>query len=330
MHHEAGDLGDVQEVLVEADLEGLEVGLGGEVLGGKAERREVGELDRLGAFEFDRLHIAVDVLDLVERTLVHDLALVDHDDPAAEFLDVVEVVRRQDDRGMEGPVHVSDGVAHLLLGDDVEADRRFVEEEDLGVVEERGGDVGAHPLSERERADRRLDEGVDLEDVVEERHPLLEVGVGDVVDLLQDREAFVEREVPPELGALTEDDADVEGVPDPFLVGDDAVDDDRPGGRREDPGEHLDGRRLAGAVRADVADDLAFPDREGDAVDGLRDHFLRIEKGFDRTDQTRLAFVFDEILVKFPDFDHDVTFPFDALPISFYHQSRHFYDPCRF
>ncbi len=45
--------------------------------------------------------------------------------------------------------------------------------------------------------------------------------------------------------------------------------------RHEDPGQHLDRRRLARAVRAEVADDRPALDRERDAVDGLDDRGAR-------------------------------------------------------
>ena len=47
-----------------------------------------------------------------------------------------------------------------------------------------------------------------------------------------------------------------------------AVEDDPAGGRLVDAGEHVEERRLAGAVRADQADDRAARDREVDVVDG--------------------------------------------------------------
>ena len=40
-----------------------------------------------------------------------------------------------------------------------------------------------------------------------------------------------------------------------------------PGVGREQPADHADGRGLAGAVRAEEADDLAAVDREVDMVD---------------------------------------------------------------
>src|SRR5207245_9033130 len=47
-----------------------------------------------------------------------------------------------------------------------------------------------------------------------------------------------------------------------------AVEDDRAPGRSQDPGQQVETGRLAGAVGADQADDLALVDGEVDAVDG--------------------------------------------------------------
>ncbi len=68
---------------------------------------------------------------------------------------------------------------------------------------------------------------------------------------------------------------------------------DLPGGRLVDAGEHVEERRLAGAVRADQAGDRAFGDREVDVVDGdepaellpevLRSEQVRIHSGAPRT-----------------------------------------------
>ena len=47
-----------------------------------------------------------------------------------------------------------------------------------------------------------------------------------------------------------------------------AVDERRARGRRQQRRQHADERRLAGAVRAEQAEDLALFDGEADAVDG--------------------------------------------------------------
>ena len=85
----------------------------------------------------------------------------------------------------------------------------------------------------------------------------------DAVDVAQQVERVAQRQVPPELRALAEDDADPAGELDRGCATGSRPGDPEPARRRhEDAGEHLDRRRLAGAVRADVADHLAALDLE--------------------------------------------------------------------
>ncbi len=93
--------------------------------------------------------------------------MVEDQQPPAEPLDVAEVVRRQHHGHAALAVDLDEELAHALLGDDVEADRRLVEEEDLGVVQHRGDELAADALAERELAHRRLQERVELEQLAE-------------------------------------------------------------------------------------------------------------------------------------------------------------------
>ena len=67
--------------------------------------------------------------ELVERTVVDELAVVDDDDARTELLDVFHVVARQDQRRAAPLVVALHEVAHGGLHRHVEADRRLVEEE---------------------------------------------------------------------------------------------------------------------------------------------------------------------------------------------------------
>ena len=69
---------------------------------------------------------------VVQGPIVHQLSLVDEQDALTEPLDVVHVVARQDDGDSPVRVHVREESADLDLGGCVEADRGFVEEQDLG------------------------------------------------------------------------------------------------------------------------------------------------------------------------------------------------------
>jgi hypothetical protein len=88
------------------------------------------------------------------------------------------------------------------------------------------------------------------------------------VDRRQQAEGVPQRQVPPQLAALAEDGADPAREASPFAGRLETAHPDVPGRRDQDPGQHLDRRRLAGSVGADVADAVARRDAEGHPVDG--------------------------------------------------------------
>jgi hypothetical protein len=57
-------------------------------------------------------------VEIFERAVVHDPPLVDHDQAAAQPLDVGEVVGRQYDRGVAGGAERGEECAHGLLAHD--------------------------------------------------------------------------------------------------------------------------------------------------------------------------------------------------------------------
>ena len=122
---------------------------------------------------------------------------------------------------------------------------------------------------------------------------------GDVVDAAQQLEGFDHGDVPPELRALAEHDADGFHVLAALAPGNEAVDANlaaRTG--HQDAGEHLDGGGLAGAVGADVADHLAAVDREADAVHRGDGAVLAHEKILDRAPDAFAAFERAEVLAE--------------------------------
>src|SRR5688572_20450018 len=89
--------------------------------------------------------------------------------------------------------------------------------------------------------------------------------------MAQELERVGERQVPPELDALAEHHADAPGQLDALARRLEAGYRDTAGRRHEDARQHLHRRRLAGAVRADVADERAGLDLEADVVDRAYD-----------------------------------------------------------
>ena len=111
------------------------------------------------------------------------------------------------------PVDLDQEVPHALLGDHVETDRGLVEEKQLRAVQHRSGQLTADSLAQRELAHRGLKEGIDVQHL-SEPHQVPPVAVRrDLVDVAQQVERVLERQVPPELDALAEHRADLAREP---------------------------------------------------------------------------------------------------------------------
>jgi hypothetical protein len=188
---------------------------------------------------------------LRDRAVVDEPAVAHQRDALGEPGDLGHVVRGEQ-HGPAAAVHlVPQELPHLFLDHHVHPDRRLVEEDDLRVVDQRGGQVAPDSLPERQLAGPGVPELGQLKDRAELGEPGPVVSVADPVDVAEDRQGLPGRQVPPQLGTLAEDGADAAGVRDPVAVRHDPVDLDPAGSRRQDPGEHLDGGRLACPVRAE-------------------------------------------------------------------------------
>jgi hypothetical protein len=206
-------------------------------------------------------------LELGRRSLGDDLAPVDDPDPVGELLGLLEVLGGEED----GDPLVAREMRNLIPERgpalDVEAGGRLVEEQNPGPVQEREREIEAalHParvaddlaIGRLAQADA-LDQLVAATPALALRDPVqgsLEAHV------LARGQLRVERR-------LLEGGAD--RVADPGAVGDDVVARDpcASGAGGEESGEDVDGRRLAGAVRAEEAVDRAGRDLEVDSGDG--------------------------------------------------------------
>ena len=209
---------------------------------------------------------------------------------AAARLD--HAVRRVDDQHLSG-AHQGDPVAAPGLVDEVSRDEdgdlvaagqldqvlpeavpchrvhtrgRLVEDQQVGPVDQRHGELQALPLSQRERVGQRVHDRIEAEplgrlvDALRDlvlRH-LEELGVQDQV--LPHRQLGVEREGLRHVADLAAD-GDVIGIDrlaqQPGL----------PLGGRQQAAQHLHRRRLAAAVGAEEAEDLPPLDPEADVID---------------------------------------------------------------
>ena len=99
------------------------------------------------------------------------------------------------------------------------------------------------------------------------RKPRRVLGRRHPVDVAQQLERVAQRQIPPQLRPLAEHDADAQREARTVGHRPETAHAHRAAARRQHAGHHLERGRLAGAVRADVADHLAAIDREIDAVD---------------------------------------------------------------
>ena len=227
--------------------------------------RVLGPLPRLQC-DIQPVRIAVARLKFRKAPVVAQPAVVDEHQPAADLLDVVHVVRGEQEGRALAPVDLLDKVADAALGHDVQADRRLVQEDDLGIVQQGDGDVCAHLLPEGELAHGLVQEAAHLQNLDEQVDVALVRLHRDLVHAPVQAEGVGHGQIPVELRALAEHDADMLGVLLALLVGDAAVHQDLPRRGRQDSGEHLDGGGLSRAVGAHVAHEFAVADGEADVV----------------------------------------------------------------
>ncbi len=193
-----------------------------------------------------------------------DRATVDDDDAAAEGLDVVHIVGGEDDGDAALAVQSQDEIAHGELGDGIEADGGLVEEQDGRGVEQRRRQIAPHALAQAELARRRVEQRAQVHQVDQLVASPGIVGLGYAVDVAQQIERFDDGQVPPQLGALAEHDADVAYVLDALAPGYAPENRDVATVGHQDAAEHLHGGGLAGAVGPDIADEFAGVQRKRD------------------------------------------------------------------
>ena len=118
----------------------------------RRERHRVGELD-LDPAPLHRL--AEQVVDPLDRD---QPAVADDPDPVADALDLVELVRGEEDRAAALAFLAHQG-EELLLHQRVQAARRLVEDEQVGAVEEGEDQADLLAVAARELAQRPLEVG---------------------------------------------------------------------------------------------------------------------------------------------------------------------------
>ena len=156
-----------------------------------------------------------------------------------------------------------------MLGDHVQADRRLVEKEDLGTVEQGGDELHLHPLAERKFANRPAQQAMDVEHLGQAIAGLLELLRIDVINMLMQPERLGGRQVPPELVLLAHHQGETAAIGVFAFPGHVADHRSRATGGGEHAGEQFQRGRLARPVGPEKGDEFARFDRQIDAADGL-------------------------------------------------------------
>ena len=136
---------------------------------------------------------------MLERSVVDERALVDHENALAKLLDVREVVSGENDRGV---VLLADGANELangVLALDVKADCRLVEIDDARTVQERCRQLAAHALAKTQGPHRLAHELVEPQQIGQLVQPRLVVRLAQTVDLSQQLKGIDGRQVPQEV-----------------------------------------------------------------------------------------------------------------------------------
>ena len=222
----------------------------------------------------------------VERALRDLDPVVERDDPVRDSFDDVHVVLDHEDRVAAFGAELRDQLGDLVRLDRIHPGGRLVEEEQPRVGRGGARDLEPPPVRVRE-AVRRLVPAVAHQPIAEEREPRL----GELADLalltaLAGRAEHRPEDAGPGVPVrrrhhvlahahVQEQAQRLEGARDPALgdlvrlEADDAApfEEDVACGRLVDAGDEVEERRLAGAVRADHADDLSLAHVDVEPVD---------------------------------------------------------------
>src|SRR3569623_208397 len=144
--------------------------------------------------DHERALAAVPLLQVGDAAVPNQGPAVDHEQAVAQAFDVPEVVSRQHHRHAVLPVDLDEEGADALLRDDVEPDRRLVEEEQLGPVEHRGRQLPPDALPERQLTDRCVEERIELQHLAEPGQARAMTIGRHAIDVAEELERVAERE----------------------------------------------------------------------------------------------------------------------------------------
>ena len=132
------------------------------------------DLPRLSQLE-NNLGLALESFTQTFQTAVEEqVAAVDDQDPPAKLFDIGEIMGGQHHRDLQFGVDSLQKLPDVLLGNHVQPDGGFIQEYDPGAMQEGGGQIAAHAFAQAELANRRVQQGLEVEDRVEDLQLLLE------------------------------------------------------------------------------------------------------------------------------------------------------------
>jgi hypothetical protein len=192
--------------------------------------------------------------------------VVDDDDSLGQRLDVGHVVAGQEYRRVVAGGILGDEPANTALRRDIQPQRRLVQKEHPRPVQQRPGQLALHPLAEREIAHGFRQERLQVEQFAQLVSCLAILGLGDAKDRAIELKRVGNRNVPEQLVALPHYQGDLAEVGLFPLPGNMTEDGGLASRGVKQTGEHLERSRLAGPVRPQKTDDLAWRDVERDRV----------------------------------------------------------------
>ena len=193
-------------------------------------------------------------------------AAVDDADAVGELVGLLEVLRGEQDGHAQLVVEPLHLLPHAGAADRVEPGGRLVEEQHVGVVHQRGGEVEPATHAARVGVDAPVERVAEVDQRAELDQPLVDLLAGEPVELALQAQQLDAGLLRVE-GDVLQRDADAEAHLLRPLGDVEARHRRLPAGGREQRAEHLHRGRLAGAVGSEQAVDLAPRDGEVEVVD---------------------------------------------------------------
>ncbi len=201
----------------------------------------------------------VSVKQFVCCTVVDLCAVVYDDCPPAQCLDILDVVRGQEDRCPLFLVDLFQETADLFRCDGIQTDRRLIEKQDPWIVEERHDQFHLHALPERHGSHLHIHQIFHTKEFHKIIFVRLKVRLRNLIYFLEKAECIVDGQLKKQLALLSHHDSILflELIFQVIRIISHHID---------RPCQHLDQCRLAGSVWTDQSDKFARLHGQADVV----------------------------------------------------------------